>query len=360
MLAVDHKVDQLRQILKEENKQGVLLTQQKNVSWLTGGRSFINVASEVAVASVLITDESVTLVTNNIEKQRLLEEEMSDMCDKVEVFPWYTPEEREAWLNQLMQQEIIVDTDWEKHLFPLRTVMDAKDLPQIRHLGITAAEAIEATAFQLKRGQTEYEIAGLLAQHCLSREIEPIVTLVAADERVYTRRHPLPTSKKLDRYVMLVLCARRAGRIMSVTRLVHFGSPTQDLLQRHEAVALVDSHMIVNTTLGRPFSELFDIMKAAYTEVGFQNEWQHHHQGGLSGYSTREALLLPQSTHNVQLHQVYAWNPSVPGAKSEDTILVEDKGIPHLLTYTNQFPYETFEVGRKEIKRPAILVRKAH
>ena len=51
-----------------------------------------------------------------------------------------------------------------------------------------------------------------------------------------------------------------------------------------------------------------------------------HHQGGATGYGPREALATPESTFRVAEGQFYAWNPSIAGVKSEDTMVVGSQG----------------------------------
>ena len=54
---------------------------------------------------------------------------------------------------------------------------------------------------------------------------------------------------------------------------------------------------------------------------------------------------------------MFTWNPSLPGVKSEDTILVNDSGF-EVLTKTGEWIYITFEFEGKIIQRPDILIRK--
>jgi Xaa-Pro aminopeptidase len=350
-----NKLQHVHKLIREESIDGILFTQQKNVSWLTGGRSFVNTASEKAVASILVTPTSNCLIVSNIEVERLMDEEVKCKFDHIEVYPWYEP----ARIDEIVAKEGTIQTDvtLEHKLMSLRTVLISEGELQLRELGKDTAAAIERTVFELKQGETEYEIAARLAKKCIEREVEPIVNLVAVDDRVYSRRHPLPTSLALKDYAMLVVCGRRNGQVVSATRLVHFGTMPRGLVKRHRAVVNIDAVMIANTTQNASFSDLFQVMKQAYQEEGFSEEWKFHHQGGLSGYNTREQLLFPNDSNNRVLQgQVYAWNPSIAGVKSEDTIYIGENG-PEIISYTGEFPMVEVEVEGKNILRPDILIR---
>jgi antitoxin VapB len=204
----------------------------------------------------------------------------------------------------------------------------------------------------VKPGQTEYELAALLAAEAESQGVQAIVNLIATDERIYSFRHPLPADKKLDKYAMLILCGRQYGLVCSLTRLVHFGPLPADIARKMEACARVDAAFINTTRPRKTLGEVFEQAASAYAQAGYPDEWQKHHQGGTSGYEPREYLAVPGSQDQVRLGQVYAWNPSITGYKSEDTMLVGPSGN-EILTEIPGWPMITVD----GFKRPAILVK---
>jgi len=52
--------------------------------------------------------------------------------------------------------------------------------------------------------------------------------------------------------------------------------------------------------------------------------------------------------------QVFAWNPSIPGAKSEDSILVGEQSN-EIMTEMAGWPTIDVQIGDQIIRRPAIL-----
>jgi Xaa-Pro aminopeptidase len=87
-----------------------------------------------------------------------------------------------------------------------------------------------------------------------------------------------------------------------------------------------------------PGASLADILRtgsAAYAEQGFDaDEWTRHHQGGAAGYAGRDPRATPEATDVVQLWQAFAWNPTAPGVKVEDTVVVTPDGVEVLTTST--------------------------
>ena len=180
------------------------------------------------------------------------------------------------------------------------------------------------------------------------------VNLVGTDERIFTYRHPLPTAKKLDKYAMLIFCGRWKGLVCSISRLVHFSPLPEELREKTEAVAKIDANFIHHTRPGKKLGEIFKIAREMYAAVGYPDEWKKHHQGGPVGYEPREYFAIPDSTDVVSAGQVYAWNPSITGTKSEDTFLVGEKEN-EILTEIKGWPYISVEVNGRIYQRPAIL-----
>ena len=202
---------------------------------------------------------------------------------------------------------------------------------------------------------TENEIAARLARRCIDEGMQPTVILVAADDRIGKYRHPLPKKNKLQKTAMVVLCARRGGLIASCTRMVSVGVPSEDLINRHAACVLVDVNFNVNTMPGRRVGDIFAAAMESYRAAGCDGEWNLHHQGGPTGYRGRYFFATEDCDDIVAPRTAYAWNPSVTGAKSEDTLLVlEDHN--ELITQAPDWPQIELECEHLSISRPDILV----
>ena len=354
------KQERIRALLAENELDALLLRNVSSFAWATcGAASYINIATTTGAASLLIRPSSRFVICDNIEATRLEQEEgLKDQGWEFRVGPWHQASQQIAELTR--GQRLGADSpypgaaDLALALSRQRAELTPQEGERFVALGRLCAGAMDEAIRTVRPGQTEYEIAGKLAQAAESRGAQAIVNLIASDERIYSFRHPLPTGKKLEKYAMLVLCGRRWGLVCSLTRLVHFGPLPGELRRKVEATAQVDATLIAATRPGRTLGNVFQQGVEAYGTAGYPDEWQLHHQGGPAGYEPRESIATPSSPEVVVQGQVYAWNPSITGTKSEDSVLIgETKN--EVLTEIEGWPAFNVTVAGQEIKRPAIL-----
>ncbi len=327
----------------------VVLTQRPNFAWYTaGGLNHVSTADSVGTAALLITRQKALCITNNIEAERIAEEELAGLGIEVRAAPWHDNAALAGlWSAGLSRLRAACDsplpvlpghvTRLGADFASLRWVMTAGEIERYRPLARETADAVETACRLAKPGITEFELASRIAEAALMKGIRSPVVLVAADDRVRRFRHPIPTGRNVTRYGMAVLGGERHGLIVSTTRLFSFGAVDPDLRRRHEAVCQVDAAMIAATRPGKPMADVLSVAKQVYCEEGFADEWTFHHQGGLTGYLGREIRVEPSTLAAIEAGQVFGWNPSISGTKSEDTILVGPERT-EILSCTGQWP----------------------
>ncbi len=355
---VQTKLERVRRLMSEQGIGALWLRTVNNVAWITGGvDAAVNIADTIGVASVVITPERATIWTTTIEGPRLGQEDGVEARGfELRATPWEQPMPIE--LGSTLGVDVPLDgaKDLSRELQQLRSRLLPVEVERFRTLGSICAGAVNAAIRQVEPGMSEWQIAGLLAGETYARGATPIVTLIATDERIYNYRHPLPTNKMMDKYAMLVLCGRKHGLVCSVTRLIHFGPLPDDLRRKQAACAEVDAAIIAASQPGASLDALFKTLQDAYARVGFAGEWQLHHQGGTAAYGAREFIAVPGETETLEPNMVCAWNPSITGVKSEDSILVPQVGgIPEILTAIDGWPVREIAIDGKTIARPVIL-----
>jgi Xaa-Pro aminopeptidase len=360
MPELEVKLDRIRALLERHSLDAMLLQRADNFAWATcGAASFVNQAESLGAASLLITPEGRYLVTDNIERARLeKEEQLREQGWESRVWPWYEHNPGIAELTRGLR--LGADgtypgaIDLSEPLQCMRANLTPEEDARFRKLGHLCAQAMDAAIRGVQPGMTEYQISGMLAAEVMGRGIQPTVNLIATDQRVFDFRHPLPTDRRLETHAMLVLCGRLHGLVCSITRLVHFGRLADGLRRKAEAVASIDAQLIEATRPGRKLRDIFGVAIEAYRATGFADEWQRHHQGGLAGYAPREIIATPKTDAVVVSGQAYAWNPSIAGVKSEDTILVGEQQN-EVLTRIPGWPVTSVMVNGRAVERPAIL-----
>jgi Xaa-Pro aminopeptidase len=346
----------LRRIVSTKNADGVILNNQNHFSWLTGGRGFIGLASTAACASLVVTMDKVYLVSENIEARRLFTEQLAENPEiEVLEYPWYYPDTKQKLLSDILKsKQVLSEKDIEEELFEARTILSADDMAEYENVCAAAARETEAACRTLRAGMSEYELAGELSRRFWTHNLEPITLLVGFDERARQFRHPVPAGAALKNYALIAVCVRRQGLVASLTRLVSL-SRDETMMERQRAAAYVDAVLCSHTAAGTGLGAAFDKGLEAYALQGWEGEWQYHHQGGLTGYAPRELKALPGIHHIVRPGEAYAWNPSVRGAKSENTIVVLEKGYKNL-THTGTYRYLEFEINREPVLTENILI----
>jgi Xaa-Pro dipeptidase len=322
----------LRELMDEWGLGALLLSSPANFAWYTGGAdNRVDHGDLVGVASVLVTTDDTYILTNNIEAPRLREEQTPEM--EVVEYPWH--EESGALLRELTSGAGVgtdfpstSGSDLSAEISPLRYVLDGDAIEHYRHLGADTAQAMSEAAGSVSPETDELEAAAELAAACLGRGMFAPVLLAASDERLVRYRHPVPHGGPLGKQAMLVVCAERGGLFVSLTRMVYFQEPDPQTARRQEACEEILRRMREEATReGRTLAQAFEDCRRFYAETGFPEGWRDHHQGGMTGYASREVIATPGTQQEIREGQAFAWNPSLVGAKAEETFVLGQLGL---------------------------------
>jgi antitoxin VapB len=340
---LDAKHHKLREWLRAQKLSGVLIRRNENVAWLTGGAVELRVLTpaETGVASLLVTAEGKRFYfTTENEAPRLHDEEFGALDFEPVLFPWYSDDSVAAAIK-LAGGPLGSDTPsaglTTVNLYPLRAALSETEIARYRWLGAETAAATVEAIHQVEPGLSEYDLEAITAAGLLRRGILPSVYLYAVDDRIFKYKHAVARGARLKQYGMLNLCARKWGLVISITRFIHFGPLPAELAARFKSAAQVNAALLDATRVGATSAELFKVSQAAYAVEGFPGEERFHHQGGATGYGEREWLATPTGAETVVNNQAFAWNPSIRGGKTEDTVILRDGRI-EWLTATPELP----------------------
>ena len=358
---IEIKQERIIKLLDEKSLDGIILAKNSNISWLTGGmENRIVFVSEEGAVKLIVFKDKILVLTNNIEAERVIKEEGLDKGNfQFIVNQWY---ERDLLDGLIRKYRLGSDyyfpqvNNLQEEIKQLRFSLLPEEIKRYRSLGRETAKMMTEVCKAIKPGDTENEVKARLAQKLWSKNINPHLILVGSDERLFAYRHPIAKDREIKKYVMVVTCAERYGLIINLSRFVHFGKIAEELTDKLRVVAKVDASFIANTRPGKKVADIFQEGIRAYEEVGYPDEWKLHHQGGATGYETRDYIATSKINEVVQPNQAFAWNPSIRGAKSEDTIIVNETEN-EIITDDPEWPKVEVEHHGEKISRPDILVK---
>lgn len=346
----------VRRLLGELDLDAVVLRHPGNVAWYTGGgRTHILVMQDVGVADLVVTADGERVVVPLNEVDRVREEELGEIDPVMEVLGW--ADDRVVALPTGPRVGFDLPPPGERdvaaEIETLRRSLTTWEVDRYRALGADAAAVFTDVLSRVRPTDTERHLAAAVGGGLLGVGADPIVLLVAGGARVTRHRHPLPTAEPLGGLAMVVACARRGGLVAALTRIVSFGGLRADLADAYSRLLQVEHVFLDRTRSGGDVGAAYRAGVAAYATHSFAaDEADRHHQGGPIGYFARDYVATAASTAAIETTQAFAWNPSVPSLKVEDTVLASG-GPVEVLTLDPRWP--TVTVG--DVARPLVLER---
>ncbi|MFE6735408.1 M24 family metallopeptidase [Microbacterium sp. NPDC057650] len=305
----------------------LVLTSHEAISWyLEGARTHVSLAGP-PIAAVRAAEDGDTIFVAANEADRMIAEELlpEDAALVVRV-PWQVPPAVSA-----AEAGGVAEADVAAPLRAARASLLPAERERYRMLGRETAEVLTDVLRGARSAQTEQALAGAVAGALAARGIDPLVVLVAGEGRL-GYRHPLPTAAPLGERAMVVVCGRRHGLIANATRWV--GGPGAD----DERVLAVERAFLEASVPGIRLNAALAAGVRGYAAHGFDaDEWRRHHQGGPTGYAGRDPRATEATDDLIVDGQAFAWNPTVPGGKVEDTMVRDGAGW-EVLTMDSRWP----------------------
>ena len=323
--------ERLAQLLDRHGLDAIVLRRPANFAWYTGGADTkVDHVAPEGVADLIARRDSARVLASTIEAPRMRAEQTPAF--EVLEYPWQ--DDRDDALRSMAGGARIGSDfglpgtlDLSDDIARLRRTLDPDAIAALRSIGRDLSAAMADAAAAVEPGLTEHEAAAALAAACRNRGLTATVLLAAADDRIAQHRHPVPVGARIERRAMLVASAERGGLYANLTRIVELDEPDPELARRLQACEEILGRMRDEATRpGRTLAEAFSDCRAFYSDAGFPDEWRLHHQGGLTGYASRELIATPRTDHVIEPGQAFAWNPSVTGAKAEETFVLTESG----------------------------------
>jgi len=335
---VSWKLGAIRNALAETGAAAVRLRGTDWFAWATAGASpTVLLSAETGVAEVLVTATAAWVLTDEIERSRLEDEELGGRAYALQINPWADSAAREFFVREVTEGgQILSDRPTGSEvalpasLLHQKRVLLPGELKRYRQVGQLASEAMTEALSKAQPTWTEYQLAAAGAAALWARGLHPALTLVAGERRLPRYRHPTPSREELGREAMMVFCARKYGLYANLTRFVSFGALSTERATLHRQVREVEAETLNQSQPGVSLNAVYKAIAKAYEQQGYPQAIRQHHQGGTTGYLAREIVADPTTTDVLAAGMAVAWNPSLPGAKVEDTFALLEAGLENL------------------------------
>jgi Xaa-Pro aminopeptidase len=362
---IELKHQRVRDYLDSSDHDAVVLGRADSVAWFTSGGDLAHgMTSDYSSVLLFINKTSRAVISDNVQSSRVFEEELAGLGFQLKERPWFDDPFRavsELCHNKRIATDLGTSccTHWKREGDPLRDLrqrLTGLERQRLRELGRTITLAVEATCRNFDRGEREADVAGHLAHRLIREGVIPVDLRVASDDRLGRYRQPTFKAAPILKRATIAVTGRRFGLCASVTRSVSFGPVDAEYRSFHSLASMVDATCIFFSRPGQPISEVFRRSRRIYEKFNAPHEWTLDYQGSLIGYSPRETLLTPDCDLVLDPDIAICWNPSVGPARSEDTVVIDNRGY-EVVTGAQNWPLLEVSVKGFKMTRPGILER---
>ena len=335
---VSSRIEAIRELLQERNAAAITMDARRDFAWLTlGGQNHILYTSEIGVAPIVVTANDAVILAPVNEFDRIADEEVAGLPLRVVSLPWWKPDATSDWISKAIGHNggvRLTSSQIAEEMVALRSPLTDVEHQRMAWLADVVNTTLDPVMAQVRRGMSEDDLVAETTARFAKRAVRVPVVLVASDDRIERYRHPLPFTRSIERRVMLVVVAERWGLHVALTQFAELEEMPAELERRAAALADVLAEMRRATRVGNTLGDVFAAAQEAYAGLGLNDEWQLHHQGGTIGYQARERVATPADPTTITPGMAFAWNPSAPGFKREETLYLDASGAQRVLTST--------------------------
>lgn len=355
------KMKRLHAFMDRKGYDAVVIGTQTNWEWLScGGASTIELNSNAASTILVITKDKKFLVAYTMDFQRALDDELDGFGFEAVTIGWTDPGLVEKAVELVQGKKVLSDIPLPisdvvvsmKEFYNLHYPFTDWEIDRYSEICKEAEWTLKSVVENAGSGIKESEFKNRMVSEFALKGYMPGVLLMGSDERNLIYRHPVATEKKIDNYLLLILVFRKYGLSCVLTRSVCYkGTLEEELQKKFAAASTIAANCIAMTKPGNKFADVLVRQKELYKELGYENEWKKHFQGGITGYIINDSTLCTDENAVMVDRQAHNWFVTITGVNTEDTYI---SGVNKNLTCTGAWPTRTHQVDSREITIPDI------
>jgi len=360
---INKKKEKIQDYLQQKDYDGVIIGRRDNFSWFTcGGDNKVLNFAEYGFSVLLVYKDKIQLISQIMDGQRVIDEELQGL--EVEYIPlkWYEKTRKKMLSDLIEDKRVLSDIPikgaiyYPQALYSLHYPLNDLEIERLRWLGEKSEEVIRYVADNINPGMKEIEVAGMFLGEYGKLGIECEVLLIGSDERISKYRHPIPTEKKIEKFVLLHPAVKKWGLHANVTRMVSFGPQPSDIKNRFEATCKIAATAIGMCRPGERFCNILEEQKRLYKQLGYEEDWDRHFHGGITGYLLADSIICTDPKAMVKLKQPCDWFITITGVKVEELSLNTGDGI-EICSVKGNWPAKEYGYNGQVLTMPQILYK---
>ena len=350
--------------IESGNFDAMIIGRQDNFAWLTsGGRNYILAASDAGAVMVVFTKSNKYVVANTMDGMRIMDEELADSGYDLVNLKWHEKTIEETVCDLVKGCRAVSDVYITgirydpSAIYQLHYPLTKEEVNRYRENAVLAEKIIRKVSDEIEPGMSEKDVETLLSIEYAKNDFVNTVILVGADARIEQYRHPVPTDKEINKFVLLAPAPRKHGLYMPISRMIYFGDQLpSEIRKKYDTLLNIEANVISRCTVGKSFANILETEKELYKNSSYPDEWQGHFMGGITGYYPNDPTQYRNPEAKVKMMQTFNWYLTVTGVKVEEILLTSESGN-ELLSMNGAWPVQKVEACGKEYMLPDILMK---
>jgi Xaa-Pro dipeptidase len=359
---IEAKQAALLPILEALGCEALLLLMPAHVAWFTAGLNVRGLIADSERPAVYTNGRQRWLICSNVDTQRLFDEELDRLGFQLKEWAWEGGR-ADLLVSVAGGRRVAADRPFPNtpvandRLRPLLRELSWFEQAAYHDLGKAVAHAVEATARNLGRGQTEEEIAGQLGHRFLHHGIEPAAVSVAADGRGAKYRRAGFGNVPVTHTCVIQATGQRGGLYATCARTVSFGPPPEEFRAANDLAVKQAALDRALTAEGNTIGGVGEAGRVVLANTPFEFEWRLSQPGYGTGRFPAEELRRGGQEEPLVPGQAIVWQARVGPAAVVDTVLVAT-AEPVPVTPPDEWPVKRLAVrGGPYHDIPDVLVR---
>ena len=361
---VIEKERRVREFLDKSGYEAMIIGRQDNFAWFTcGGNNRVVTTSEIGFAYLVITKKQIYCIAYMMDGPRVFDEELHGLEIEPVFLKWYEENLTEKAAQLTRGMNTISDVPVEgadltvSEIYKLHYPLTEQEILKLRWIGAKTEEIIRKVADEVTPGMMEHEIEAMFLYECGKINATPEVLLIGSDERIAAYRHPNPSNKKVRKLILLHPALRIWGLHANVTRMVCFEDTLpEDIRNKYETANILQAQAISMCVPGERFHRILGVRKEHMKAAGYEDEWEKHFPGGITGYLLCDPSVCGKSDTEVVINQAYDWFITITGVKVEE-LSINTKAGREIPSVAGRWPVKDYSCNGQTFKLPQILMK---